>query len=174
MNAPSLDDIVRHLENQRVQVAAKSAQLHDAVAAIEAELARLDGAIAALRGKPLTGPSGMPTTAVSAKRKAAAPAASRDQVADLMTSTLRQHGMMLEEKLKVAVENQLVAAGFSRMGYALRFKEAMVDGRFASVDGGVTLRRTPAGAASPTAGQVAGEMTPQNGHQGNFQKTLQT
>ena len=174
MNAPSLDDIARQFENQRVQTAAKAAQLQDAVTAIEAELARLDGAIAALRGKHPAVPRGTSPKKPSEKRKATAPAASRVQVADFITTTLRHHGVMQEEKLKIAVENQFVAAGFSRMGYALRFKEAMADTRFASADGGVTLSRRAAVVASPAENQVAGDVPPQNGHLGHSQITLHT
>ncbi|HMO84767.1 MAG TPA: hypothetical protein PKC18_07600, partial [Lacipirellulaceae bacterium] len=140
MNAPPLDDIVRQLEDQQDQTAAHATQLRQALTAAEDELARLTRAIAALRGTPSAGASGLPAKKAPEKRKAVAPAASRSQVAELITATLGHRGVMQEEKLKIAVENQLVAAGFSRMGYALRFKEAMADARFDSGDDGVTLR----------------------------------
>jgi len=172
MNAPPLDDIVRQLGDQQAQTAAHATQLRHALTAAEQELARLTGALAALRGTSPAGLSSGPAKKAPEKRKAAAPAASRSQVAELITATLGHRGVMQEEKLKIAVEKQLVAAGFSRMGYALRFKEAMADARFVSGDDGVTLRRRSAVTASPAESQVAADESSPNGHPSHPQKTL--
>lgn len=174
MNAPTLDDIVKQLEDEKAKSAARADQLRNALTVVEDQVARLDGAISTLRGKPHAVLNGTASKKSSEKRKAAAPAASRVQVAEFMTTTLQKNGVMQEEKLKIAVENQLVAAGFSRMGYALRFNEALADARFVSGEEGVTLRRRAAVAALPAENQVAGDMPPQNGHPGYSQITLHT
>jgi len=161
MSAPSLDDIARQLESQRSQTEAKESEMQNALSAIKEQLARLDGAIAALRGTPLAGLNGKSPKKSHDKRKVAAPAATREQVADLMAMTLRQHKLIKEEDLKALVERQLTDAGFSRMGYALRFIEAKADARFFSTEQGVTLRPRTTVSASPEVGQVADDVTPQ-------------
>jgi len=174
MNAPTLDDIVKQLEDEKTKSAARASQLRNALTLVEDQVARLDGAIWTLRGKPHAAPHVSASRKSSEKRKAAAPAASRAQVAEFMTTTLQKNGLMQEEKLKIAVENQLVGAGFSRMGYALRFNEALTDARFVKGEEGVTLRRRAGDATSSEENRVAGDMPLQIGHPGNSPITLHT
>ncbi|WP_442483339.1 hypothetical protein [Aeoliella sp. SH292] len=155
MNTITLHDIAQQLENEKAKSATKANQLRTELTDMDDQIARLDGAISALRGTAHVGTNGKTSKKTSDKRKVGAPAASRAQVADLMAATLQQKEAMQEEELKVSIEEQLVRAGFNRMGYSLRFKEALADARFVCGVQGIELsRRTPL-AASRSLSEVA-------------------
>jgi hypothetical protein len=66
-------------------------------------------------------------------------AASRGDVSEVIASVLRDLGVVPQEKLKDTVEERVVAAGFARTGFALRFKEALKEERFVDSPGGFRL-----------------------------------
>ncbi|MBA3483213.1 MAG: hypothetical protein H0T51_15500, partial [Pirellulales bacterium] len=93
-------------------------------------------AIAALSGIALPSMNGKKKLE---KKKVSAPSASKAQVVALIAEELSQHDVILEEELKARIEKKLVDTGHTRMGYSLRFKEALAESQFVKAPDGIHL-----------------------------------
>jgi hypothetical protein len=69
-------------------------------------------------------------------------AATRQEVIRAMTELLRTNGTLEEDELKQLVAEKIASLGKSRIGLALRFKEALRDKRFARAEGGAISENT--------------------------------
>jgi hypothetical protein len=102
-------------------------------------LSRIAAAIAALEGSQPHALRAKPPKE-KPRKKSSAPAAGKANVIRWMEQVLRQEQGMPSETLRSLVEDELTKAGFSRMGFSLRFKEALADPRFEELHGEVRLR----------------------------------
>ena len=75
----------------------------------------------------------------SAKQK---PAASKQDVIESMSDTLKTSGPLQEAELKRIIADRLASAGKSRIGFALRFSEALGDRTFVCGNDGVVSIQT--------------------------------
>ena len=75
------------------------------------------------------------------KRKAFAPSPNKAQVVSLICDELSQRHLIQEEELRATIEKKLVDSGHSRMGYKLRFKEALAESQFVITTDGVQMRK---------------------------------
>ena len=116
MNA-RLSDVAQTLKGERDTLASEIDTLKAGLAERETELSRIDGALKALGEKP----NGR------APRK---PAATQDDVIEAIEELLSSGEAIAEEDLRAQVEERISASGKSRMGFSLRFKEAIQDKRF--------------------------------------------
>jgi len=135
MDSKNLVDLIGQLGKERDGLDAKANKLRAELAQVETDLGRINTAVDALTGKePATSPKKAPK-----KRKAGKPAPSREDVTGQMVALLEGEGVLVEEQLKEKVEARLIKEGFSRMGLALRFKEALNDEQFIDSPGGIRL-----------------------------------
>lgn len=138
MDTKSLDIIKDQLQEQQAKITAKADKLRAELAGLDDEHGRIDAALAALSGNALPSINGKKK---HEKRKALAPSASIVQVVSLIAEELLQQPVIQEEELRSRVEKKLVGSGHSRMGYKLRFKEALVDSQFQKTKDGVQLSK---------------------------------
>lgn len=143
MDLNTLDVITDQLQQQKSHTSARADKLRSELAVIESDLTRIDAAIAALNRTSVRDVDGKPKAKGADKRRYQGPAASRAQVVELIVATLSQSGMVQATELKKTVEHQVVQAGLTRMGYSLRFKEALADSRFVHSDQGIRLQDAP-------------------------------
>lgn len=174
MDTHSLEAVAQHLEKRQSAIVAKSNELRTMLATLDEEFARIQSAVAALRGTAIAAMPAKPPKKDGEKKLPTAPAVSRARVIELMAATLQQQGTIQKEELKATIEKLVVADGFSRMCYALRFKEALADARFVSVGDEVSLRRRAVVTTSSAETQVADDLPQLNGHPSHPQSTLQT
>lgn len=142
---PAFAPIVEQVERERSLLRAKANKLEGELAVTEEQLARLDKAAAALIGAVLAA-DGDEAAKLQVRKKSSKPrrpAVGRSQVAAAMEQVLRKVAVLEAVELRKQVENQLTAAGFSRMGFSLRFNEALKDSRFVSSPDGVRLKVAP-------------------------------
>lgn len=140
MDTKSLDAIKDQLQEQHAKIAIKADKLRTELAGLDDEQARIDAAIAALAGIVL------PSTIAKKKpekRKALAPSASQAQVVSFITEELLQHHVIQEDELKARIEKKLVDSGHSRLGYKLRFNQALADSQFLKTADGVQMNKEP-------------------------------
>lgn len=135
MESSSLASIKEQIEKERSSLRAQANRLEAELASVELQLGSLDKAFAALTGQEAT-PAKKPAT----KKRVDKPAAGKSQVATMLHSLLSDRGVLEETQLRQEVESQLSKDGFSRMGFALRFKEALQDPRFVDTPGGIRLK----------------------------------
>ena len=104
---------------------------------VDSDLAKIDAAIAALDGKevPLAAKPAKP----GKKKAKQGPAVGKADVIKFLRTILEKEGVVEEPTLKTLVEEQVTQAGFTRMGFALRFKEALAESEFVDSPGGVRL-----------------------------------
>lgn len=148
MDHKSLDTIKDQLQEQQTKLAVKADKLRAELAGLDDEQGRIDAALAALSGAAL------PSTQVKKKhekRKAFAPSASKSQVVSLITEELLQHRLVQEEELKATIEKKLVDSGHSRIGYKLRFREALAESQFLKTTNGVQMSKEGTSGQLPTA-----------------------
>lgn len=137
MQSKSLDAIKDQLKKERTQLDAQAGKLRSELAELDSDLEKVDAAIAALDGKEA--PSA-PKSAKPGKRKAKqGPAAGKADVIKFLRAVLEEEGVVEEPALKKLVEEQITQAGYTRMGFALRFKEALAEAEFVDSPGGVRL-----------------------------------
>ncbi len=133
MPAPTPDVIVEQLQ-QLVQTQEKRlATLKEDIQVAEAELARTRSAL-----RELTGRAAKPKPK-STKSKAGKPAPTRAIVVETAEAVLSEKGVLAEDKLKAFVEQLLVNGGYTKNGFALRFREALADERFVDSPAGYRL-----------------------------------
>lgn len=135
MESSSLASIKEQIEKERSGLRAKANRLEAELATVEVQLDSLTKAIAALDGHEAT-----PAKKPVAKKRVDKPAAGKSQVATLLHELLSDRGVLEETRLREEAEAKLTEAGFSRMGFALRFKEALQDPRFIDTPGGIRLK----------------------------------
>lgn len=140
MEPHELDAIKAPLQERRLSLNAKADKLRGELATLDDHLARIDGALAALSGMP---PSQAPAKLTRERRKASAPAATKAQVIELLVQELTQRNCVHESELKADIERKLIESGHNRMGYAMRFKEALSESIFRMETDGVSLKRSP-------------------------------
>ena len=121
-----LTDVAQQLKGERDTLAIEIDSLKAGLAERQTELSRIDGALKALGEKP----NG---------KKARKPAATKDEVIEAMLSVLDSGNTLAEEELRTQVEQRITEAGKSRMGFSLRFKEALQDSRFVGSTTGYCL-----------------------------------
>lgn len=137
MESKSLDLIKDQLKKERTQLDGKAQKLRTELSLVDSDLAKIDAAIAALDGKevPLAAKSAKP----GKKKTKQGPAVGKADVIKFLRAILEKEGVVEEPTLKTLVEKQVTQAGFTRMGFALRFKEALAESEFVDSPGGVRL-----------------------------------
>lgn len=139
VESKSLDAIKEQLHQERRQIETQADKLRAELAGLDEDLARISSAIAALEGTE-------PATAISKagkpkeRKKMSTPSAGKADVIKCMQDILAKQGVVEAEALKGLVEQQITEAGFTRMGFSLRYKEALADARFVDTPAGVRLK----------------------------------
>lgn len=126
----SLSGIVEQLRSKRNELHGEVVDMRDTLKSAEAELKQIDQALQALGEKAKT-------------NKTTKPAATKSDVVQAIEAQLSSGDVVEVDALKAAVSDDLLRAGKSRQGFALRFGEALKDKRFASGDDGVSLATHP-------------------------------
>ncbi len=107
--------IIEQLQSEEASLAASLDKLRTLQSKTEGELARVQAAKKALQPK------------ANKRRTGGKKAPTREDVKGIITAVVRQHGQLALEELKSSVAKQLASRGFSKVGYALRFKEAVAE-----------------------------------------------
>ena len=127
MKDTCLDTICAELDQERDRLVSMSeglrAQLHDA----DRKLKRVQAAIKALAARP------------DQKKSPRKPSAAKADVINIVGNLLKAKAVLPEAELRTNVEKQIVQSGKSRMGLALRLKEALADTRFTMTPEGYRL-----------------------------------
>ena len=142
MDTKSLDAIKDQLQEQQTKISAKADSLQAELAGLHDDRGRIEAALAALSGVALPSMNGKKRE----KKKVSAPSASKAQVVALMAEELSQHHA-IEEELKARIEKKLVDTGHARLGYSLRFKEAVADSQFFKAPDGIRLKTESTGSS---------------------------
>lgn len=137
MESSSLVSIKEQIEKERSALRARANKLEEELAAVELQLDSLSKAAAALNGEVTTS---VVTKSAATRKKSDKPAAGKAQVATFLQAVLEENDVLDEPTLREQVEAKLTEAGYSRMGFALRFKEALQQSRFVETPGGIRLR----------------------------------
>jgi HPt (histidine-containing phosphotransfer) domain-containing protein len=135
----SLSSIQSQLESQRDDLANKAAVLRTQLSSLESDVHRIDAALAALTGTQVAAKgqeAGEPKQ--KKERKAASPAIGKSQVIELINKQLKGQEAIVVDELRRRIEAELGQLGFSRLGFALRFKEALDDKAFTVANGQVS------------------------------------
>jgi sugar-specific transcriptional regulator TrmB len=121
-----VEAIVEELTREQARLRDRLTALKAELAEIEAALARVTGALDSLRGRE------------KAKRTRR-PAASKQDVIELVAEVLSENQPLRRDALRQEVEQRVLASGKSRMGLALRFKEALREAQFVATASGIQL-----------------------------------
>ena len=116
--------IVEELTREQAKLRERLVALKNELAEIEAALARVNGALDALRGK-------------ESVKRIRRPAASKQDVIELVEAVLSERQPLRRDVLRQEVEQRVLASGKSRMGLALRFKEALSESQFTATPEGI-------------------------------------
>ena len=116
---------VEELRAEETRIQGDLDELRRQVKSGETQLRQIQRALSVLNDKP---------RAKSSNQK---PAATKQEVMKTMTDILRTNGSLEEGELKRLVAEKLASVGKSRIGLALRFTEALNDGRFIRGDDGL-------------------------------------
>ena len=133
MDPISLNDICVDLEAERDRLVARSQALRDELCQAEAARKRVEAALKALGSKSATKP---------VTRR---PSPAKADVFAVILQILQKRGSVEEAALRAETEQRIVKAGKSRMGLALRFKEALADDRFELTSEGYRLVQRESG-----------------------------
>jgi len=136
MDSTVISSIKVQIEVQRTELQVTASKLKSELSGIEKQIDQLSAALNALGG-------GENTTQLkkSVVRKTnGKPAAGKAEVVKHLRSILSSKEVVEESKLKELAEASLTKQGFSRMGVALRFKEAIQDSLFVDTPGGIRLK----------------------------------
>lgn len=129
MTETQVETIVDELTREQARLQECLTALKTELAEIEAALARVNGALNALRGN-------------GKAKKTRRPAANKQEVIDLIERILAERHLVARDVLKSNVEEKILATGKSLMGFALRFKEALGEAKFVETPEGVQLEQT--------------------------------
>jgi len=138
MDSKALDAIKEQLQKERSQIESKAEKLQADLSGLQEDLVRISSAIAALEGTELHAAGGKAAKAKE-RKKITAPSAGKADVIRLMEQILGKNQTVRIDALKSQVEEEITKAGFTRMGFSLRFKEAMADSKFKETSEGVRL-----------------------------------
>lgn len=119
---------VEELRAEETRIQADLDDLRRHIKSSENQLKQIQRALPVLDEKPRT---------KSAKNK---PSATRQEVIAAMTDVLDTNGSVEEVELKRLVADKLVSVGKSRIGLALRFKEALKGEQFARSEDGLIVK----------------------------------
>jgi hypothetical protein len=122
-----LATVIDELRAEETGVQADLDKLRQQVKSSEVQLKRIQKALSVLDEKPRH---------QSAGKK---PASTRREVIAAMIEILSTTGPVEEAKLKQLVANKIASQGKSRMGFALRFTEALHDKRFQRDEDGLII-----------------------------------
>lgn len=137
MDAKNLAGITEQLEKERTALSTKADRLRTDLAGIESDLKRVSAAIAALTGHAEPTPSKKASSGTT--KKSGKKAAGKADVIRMIHSVLSEDAVLEAAELKARIEKLLAKEGFSRLGFALRFKEAISDSQFVDTPGGIRL-----------------------------------
>jgi chromosome segregation ATPase len=124
-----LANAVEELRAEELRIQGEADELRSQAKSCETQLKQIRAALAVLGDKP--------------QRKAGKqkPAASKQEVLETMFDILKTNGPVQEAELKDLVADRLASLGKSRIGLALRFSEALADGKFVrGSDGTVSVQ----------------------------------
>ena len=138
MDSKVISAIKAQIEAQRTELQSTVGKLKAELGGVEQEISRLSAALAALNG----GEKSQPGKKETLRKKNGKPAAGKADVVKHLRAILTAKEVGEERELKELVEASLTKAGYSRMGVALRFKEALQDALFVDTPGGVRLKET--------------------------------
>ena len=141
MDAKNLAGITEQLEKERGTLEAKAAKLRTELSGVESDLQKITAAISALTGNPA---STVSKKTASKAKKGMKKAAGKADVIRLIRSVLADDAVLEEHQLRTQVEEALGQDGFSRLGFALRFKEALSDPQFVDSPGGYRIAESTA------------------------------
>jgi hypothetical protein len=137
MDTKSFDAIKDQLLEQQAKLTVRADKLRAELAGLDDDRGRIDAALAALSGVDLPSANGKKK---HEKRKTFAPSATKVQVVALIAEALSHHQVMQEEELRTDIEKKLVDSGHSRLGYKLRFREALSDSQFRKTTEGIQIK----------------------------------
>jgi len=127
-----LGEIINQLRLEEAALLENIVRLKTELAAHDADVKRVREALKALGEKPKS-------------KGAKKPAPSKDDVIQAMQSVLSHNAPLDLESLRSEVESHIVETGKSRMGFAMRFKEALAESRFVDHGRGYELSTSIAG-----------------------------
>jgi len=107
--------IIDSLQSEEASLTASLDKLRGLLTKTEGELARVQAAKKALQPK------------ANKRRTCGKKAPTREDVKGIITAVVSERGQLAPEELKSSVAKQLASSGFSKVGYALRFKEAVAE-----------------------------------------------
>lgn len=139
MDSKALDAIKEQLQKERSQIESKADKLRGELTDLEEDLVRISSAIAALEGTDFQAAGGKAAKSKE-RKKISAPSAGKADVIDQVQQILRSRGVVKSADLRSLVEEEITKAGFTRMGFSLRFKEALADPKFIETPEGICLR----------------------------------
>lgn len=140
METQGFQVITNQLREQKDQLTAEANTLRSKLSVLEDHIARIEAAAAMLSGTTLPS-SAVAKAAKKERKKSLAPSPTTVQVIALMENAISECSSISESELKTLVEEQLSQSGYSRSGFALRWKEALSDERFRTAPDGVSLGR---------------------------------
>jgi len=120
-----LANAVEELRAEESRIQGEVDELRSQAKSRETQLKQIRAALAVLGDKPHR---------KTGKQK---PAASKQEVLESMLDVLKTSGPVQEAELKCFVAERLASIGKSRIGFALRFAEALADGKFVRGNDGV-------------------------------------
>lgn len=136
MDAKSLGSIIEQLEREKGALSAKAEKCRVELHAVERDIQKLTAALKALSGAEPTGAKSRPG---KGRKSPAARAAGKGDVIRLVKAVLKEHAVLEREDLKAVVEKAVTENGFSRLGFSLRFSEALQEECFIDSPGGIRL-----------------------------------
>jgi len=127
MDEANLERIIEDLQSEAERLTERRQELQQGLDAIDAELQRVQAGITALRGKAAT------------RGKSSKQSPNKEAVRTAARRCLSDGGILSQDELKTAVGEEIKAAGFSRVGMALRLNEVLEEKEFVSSVEGVRL-----------------------------------
>ena len=119
----TISTINQQIDAEADKLRSRLVALEDQVKETKDELARLESARSVLSGKK-------PRQVSTAQKKSGKPAPTKEKVAELVEHALRTNGKQNVDSLKSLVSDGLAEAGYSQVGFSLRFKEVLASERF--------------------------------------------
>lgn len=130
-----IESVLAALQQEEAQLQEQLKGVDSKVALLKTNLKRVQGAICELQGKPVK----RKPKVKSAKGASRLPAATKAEVVEAITTIISDNGPVVEDDLKDLAEDRITRDGKSRMGFALRFKEALADNRLVKTARGIGL-----------------------------------
>lgn len=130
-----VETIIEELTQEQTRLRERLGELKAELSKIESALARVNGALEALRG--------------SGRAKTRKSAATKQEVIEFIKTILQSKHVVKQGDLKRHVEALVTEAGKSRMGLALRIKEALNEPCFLATEAGIQLAEVPSAEQPP-------------------------